>query len=224
MPGGQRSPPGVNHSGRSTTSESHNSNGLGVNNETTYYGDFIGRKQSKVFRGVCCQLGGLGKDPNGPKHEALTKAMARFDVDVIALQEVGINFRYTGIKGGLKQRLGWNREIDGQSTKIVNAWNTNSRKRSVSQVGGTAIISQGETSHYTAGMGKDPTNLGRWCWSRYQGAGNTHLRVISFYRPCLKNNPGALSVMAQHTNSFQSQDDDRLPRQAFLEDFRVSIP
>ena len=71
------------------------------------------------------------------------------------------------------------------------------------------------------GVGKDPTNLGRWCWGRYQGKHGVVLRVVSIYRPC--DNPGSESVSTQQRSYFQKRNNDRHPRDAFMEDFRAEL-
>ncbi len=203
-------------------SASSSSIGSGVSIEQIYFGDFLGvqPKPTGVFRGVSCQLGGLPTDHNDPKHHDLIQAIKLYDMDVVALQEVGINFNSPGVYGSWRQRLGWNTWLDGHTTKTVNAWNTHQRNRKRQQYGGTAIISCGHTSFYSAGAGVDPSRLGRWCWSRYQGQNGVFLRVVSFYRPCAPSgDPHALSVHSQHRQYLQNQDDDRHPRQAFMEDF-----
>ena len=190
--------------------------------ENYYFGDVIGPKSEQVFRGVSCQLGGLPVDPCDPMHEELVQAMRLYDMDIVALQEIGINFNYTGVNGQWKNRLGWNTQLDGHRTKTINAYNSNDLNKATQQYGGTAIVARGDTTFWAAGSGKDPTHLGRWCWTRYQGANNSFLRIVSAYRPCA-NTTGQLSVYAQHKRYLLSQDDDRDPREAFLEDLQKEI-
>jgi exonuclease III len=229
QPGGSRPPPGVHQtSDRSSVSDSSIGS---IDNiiENTYYGDFIGpqlptiQKSPNTFRGVSCQLGGLLSDPTHPKHKDLVDAILRHNPDVIALQEIGINFSYAGSNGDWKSRLGWNTRLNGHTTRTINAWNSNDHHKQTQQWGGTAVITRGETSFHYSGCGRDPSNLGRWCWTRYQGKNNCFLCVISFYRPCLRHNPGKLSVTAQHRNYFHTQDDDRDPRLAFMEDLNTAL-
>ena len=139
-------------------------------------------------------------------------------MDVVAIQEVGINFTYAGVNSQWKTRIGWNTLLDAHRAKTVNAWNSQSHQRKHQQYGGTAILALGRTTFYAAGSGFDPTKLGRWCWTRYRGAEGMHLHIISFYRPNDNTSGTALSVVAQHCRYFYDHDDDRHPRQAFLED------
>jgi hypothetical protein len=219
LPGGSRPPLGVTRNDRESVSGSQVSR-----RKRDTFGDTIGQKSPGVFRGVSCQLGGLGKDIYGPKHEELVHAMTKYHMDITLLQEVGINFTYAGINGQWKKRLGWNKLVDQHHAKTICTWNKHHHIKTVTQFGGTAIVSLGSTTFYCIGSGSDPTNLGRWCWSRYQGSHNTHLRFVSFYRPNNNTNSSAqLSVLAQHRQYFQSKNVDRDPYSAFLEDLRDEV-
>ena len=142
---------------------------------------------------------------------------------MIAIQETGINFTHAGIQGQWKSRLGWNHLLDPHYSKTVNAWNVHSHHQQIHQYGGTAILALGPTTFYAAGAGKDPSGLGRWCWTRYRGADNTHFRIVSFYRPNVNTQSTELSVAAQHTRYLYSQKDDRPPRTAFLQDLHTDL-
>ena len=112
-------------------------------------------------------MGGFSVDPKVPKHKDFVNAATRYQMDVLAIQEVGINFTYSGVNGQWKTRLGWNSLLDSHKAKTVNAWNSQSHQRKLQQYGGTTILALGRTAFYAAGSGRDPTNLGRWCWTHY---------------------------------------------------------
>ena len=68
-------------------------------------------------------------------------------------------------------------------------------------------------------MGKDPTDLGRWCWTLFGGRGEHQCRVVMAYRPCEPTNKREINtVNIQHVNYLRKQGDLRTPRQAILED------
>ena len=90
------------------------------------------------------------------------------------------------------------------------------------QWGGTAILATGSTTGYAAGVGQDPTKLGRWCWARYRGKHGRFLRIFSVYCPT-PNSHGQLTVYAQHRRFLQAADDDREPRSAFFDDLGVAL-
>ena len=90
QPGGYRPPPGVLPTDRSTIlyNPVHHQD----NSPPSYLGDSITMKRSCTFCGVSCQLGCLPLHSDDAKHEALVHAISHFDVDDVALQELGINF------------------------------------------------------------------------------------------------------------------------------------
>ena len=179
-------------------------------------------KRPNIFRGISVQLGGLPKNPIDTKHEFLVQAILDHDVDVVAIQEVGINFSRVGVEGQWKKRIGWNSWLDGHRCKTVNAWNTLDHVNEVEQYGGTAILALGQTSFYAAGSGSDPKKMGRWCWTRYRGKSDHYLRIVSFYRPC-KSRYGERTVSSIQRRCLQDMDDDREARTAFLEDLKTDL-
>ncbi len=69
--------------------------------------------------------------------------------------------------------------------------------------------------------GSDKSRLGQWTWTRYRGHNNQTLRIIVGYRP---NPPaGPFTVYAQQRTYFVSQNDNRCPRAAFLQDLGQEI-
>jgi hypothetical protein len=96
----------------------------------------------------------------------LVRAIKKFEVDVIALQEVGINFNYAGVYGSFKQRIGVNSWLDGLSTRTVNAWNSTDLKRQKQQYGGTAVVTCGDRHSTQQAVG-----LTLRTWAAGAGAG-----------------------------------------------------
>ena len=134
--GGSRSPPtDATPFDRTLTSDLDVEGIDELTNETNYYGDLLEPKQKNVFRGVSVQVGGLPIDPTDPKYETFIQAVLDHDVDVVAIQEVGINFNYAGVNGQWKKRLGWNSWLNGHRSKTVNAWNTTDHVKSTTSNG-----------------------------------------------------------------------------------------
>ena len=186
------------------------------------YGDRIQTKSSHHFRGISCQLGCLPVDPLDSKHETLAAAISKYQADAIALQEIGLNFSHCGVQGQWTSRMAYNKWFDLHCVKHVLAWNKTDQCRSVRQWGGTGILAIGQTAHHAAGSGIDPTNLGRWCWTRYRGSNGILFRLYSIYRPS-DNSTGQLSVYAQHQRYLLDKGDNRPPRLAFLQDLAIDI-
>jgi exonuclease III len=191
--------------------------------ENTHFGNSLAHsKQPQTFRGISCQLGGLPINPNDPKYKTLVQSILERHIDVVAFQEIGINFNRAGPDGTWKKRLGWNSWLDGHRAKTVNAWNSQDSVANTAQFGGVGILALGKTSFYAAGSSIDPKKLGRWCWTRYKGKANTYLRFVSFYRPGASTK-GEHSVAAIQRRCLQDMDDNRAPRLAFLEDLQEAI-
>ena len=77
------------------------------------------------------------------------------------------------------------------------AWNQQDLKTAAHQWGGTALLTTGLSTSRIHSHGKDPRQLGRWCWTKYTGKSNLILNIYSIYRP-VKNLRGPLSVYQQH--------------------------
>eukprot|EP00978_Attheya_sp_CCMP212_P007809 scaffold18161_cov56-Attheya_sp.AAC.6 len=71
------------------------------------------------------------------------------------------------------------------------------------QIGGTAQICINQAAHRVVSSGRDPSNLGRWVWTRMIGKGGLHFRVVMLYRPCAQNT-GTSTAYAQHQHYFDS--------------------
>lgn len=88
--------------------------------------------------------------------------------------------------------------------------------RQARQFGGTALFSINKATHRAIEKGQDPSNLGRWSWTRYKGKGNHTLTILVAYRP---NPPqGPHTVYTQHNAYFHSINRNICPRRAFVVD------
>jgi hypothetical protein len=109
---------------------------------------------------MSCQLGGLPVHSKDPKYKTLIKTILDRQIDVVAMQEIGLNFNCTGTSDQWKHRIGWNTWLDGHRTKTVDAWNSLDHVKRLDQYGGVAILALGRTSFYASGSGIDPSKLG----------------------------------------------------------------
>ena len=154
--------------------------GTQVTDTWSEYGDTISPPQEGYFRVMCCNTGPLGSNPDtDTKMEEIRNLLENHHPNVMLMQEHGVNFRFAGVKGQWKQRLGWGEKINATTTKTIAVYNENDKVRSNFQWGGTSIISQGETTKWAAGSGKDPSGLGRWCWVRFQGTNGSFCRFVT---------------------------------------------
>ena len=164
---------------------------------------------------------------NTVKYDQFFRDVQTYHPSAAMLQETGV--RWNKMPGALKlgalarQYLSQDTETPEES-RVYTAHNVTDGLRSRSQWGGTAVLSHGKCAQHTLGAGCDPTGLARWCWVRYQGKNNVALRVVSLYCPNPPSHqPKQLSVYQQHLKHFNNENDDREPRQAFIEDFETEL-
>jgi exonuclease III len=155
-----------------------------------------------------------------PKDEALFQATADLEIDVLLLQETGINWSSLGQTDQFQSRLdNW---FEPGQTSCYMSHNRQDMNRDVHQWGGTGVMAHDKIKHYSMGAGSDKAKLGRWTWARYRGQGGMVWRVVSIYQPCA-NKTGPLSVYSQHKRHLQNKNDDRDPRLAFRLDLTAEL-
>ena len=200
----------------------------GIENEP-YYGDIPGPEKRNWFRIGCLNVNNISPYGKGlgprvysteGKDEEICKTIMDLHLDVLLLQELGVNWSKVRAVNQWKRRMA--EFLDPNHTRSFLSCNKRSASSSPFQAGGTGVITYGKLAHVSAGAGSDKAKLGRWTWSRYQGKDNTFLRCVSVYRPCPRNG-GAETVAAQHQRYLQSINDDRDPRTAFMEDFEQEL-
>jgi exonuclease III len=193
-----------------------------------YFGDIPGQEKSGRFRVGCVNVNNLApfKQGLGPKiysteakDQGICKTVKDLHIDILLMQELGVNWAKVSSENQWKARAGV--YLDPSHTRSYMSHNTHSIQVSPLQAGGTGIMSYGRMAHIGAGAGSDKAKLGRWTWARYQGKNNSFLRCVSLYRP--GKGQGEETVASQHKQYFQSINDDRDPRSAFLEDFEQEL-
>jgi hypothetical protein len=188
-----------------------------INNCTTEdkFGDQITKKEENMLRIGFQNIGGLPTQAGRLKDEILRHGISKYDFDIFGLAETNVDWRVPEEEDKLflRSRFWWD------SSSLVTAFNSMQPKQGAHQYGGTALFSLNKASHRVITKGQDKSGLGRWSWTRYRGKDNYTSRIISAYRP--NDSKGPLTVYSQHKLFFQNRDDDRCPRQAFLEDLCV---
>jgi hypothetical protein len=89
--------------------------------------------------------------------------------------------------------------------------------------GGTAQITTGACSHRATASGADGSGMGRWVWTLFAGKNNIKLRMSSGYRPNPDSNDRPGTVFSQQERHLRSQNDDRVPRRAFIKDLEAQL-
>ena len=87
------------------------------------------------------------------------------------------------------------------------------------QPGGTALLAINHLSNRALSQRlQDPTGLGRWCSSLFQGKNHTLFRLIQVYRPCKPNPNSNNGTYQQHSRFFLQKQITTCPRTQFLTD------
>ncbi len=89
------------------------------------------------------------------------------------------------------------------------------------QWGGSALFSLNQAAHRVVDKGWDPTNMGRWCWTKFRGRNNHCLRIFSAYCPNPPSGPG--SVAALQRTVMLARQDFRYPRMALIQDLDKEV-
>jgi hypothetical protein len=189
---------------------------LGENDE--YFGQKITMKASNTLRIGFQNIGGFTPKSKTLKDEIIRNGINTWEFDIIGLAETNVDWRLVGEEDKLIHRTKewW------ESLHL--SYSSNSTKPPIKpkQYGGVALFSINKAAHRVVSKGSDPSNLGRWTWTRYRGRNNHTLRIICAYRP---NPPsgGPFTVYAQHKIYFNSIEDQRCPRAAFIQDLCEAI-
>lgn len=183
----------------------------------SYWGDKIGPKQSNAVRILFGNVNSLGQSRTSEKMVHLEESMRKYDVDFMAMAETGVNWRLLPSEDRLWERV----QYWFHDRRVVYGYNSTDSMSERSQYGGTAILGVNDMVTKIHSSGKDPTNLGRWCWFRLQGKNQIMTRIVSAYCPCFSPPEGAhgiRTVYAQHLRSLSTD-----PIQSFWDDLETEI-
>ena len=180
----------------------------------------MGEVEGQCFRLATLNTNNLLPYKDEGKDEQLFSDLKRHEIDIILLQEVGVNWSQVSRQNQLMEHARFSFEEGTFRTRL--SYNEHDTTGSAKRWGGTGVGSYGKLTHYSMGAGSDRTGLGRWTWARYRGKDGATLRVVSIYQPS-DNINGIVSVHAQHKRYLQSKNDDRHPRIAFKEDLAEEL-
>ena len=212
--------PNTNNSRHST--DTHNSRIQDIEDNPPYFGDFPRKVKRDCLRIASLNINRLQERINNPKDEILFKSINQYDIDILNLQEVGLNWYNIPRHDNWHSRTDLHLKAEMGRIQSKMSHNTRDKTNSKLQWGGTGIMSNGKISYFSMGAGSDSSGLGRWTWTRYRGKDGIVLRCVSVYQPN-SNKEGTLTVYQQHKEYLQSINDDRDPRAAFMEDLDNSL-
>lgn len=161
--------------------------------EITEWGSTILQNNPQCLRISFLNLGCLPQHNPHPKQDTLHHHIHNHHFDILGISEVGLNW---SILPRSRSWHKWTYKIFCQQSSIL-AWNQKDIHTSAIQWGGTALLTTGLTTSRIHSRGKDPQQLGRWCWMTYMGKQGVKLTIYSIYKP-VPNQTGPLSVYQQH--------------------------
>jgi hypothetical protein len=152
------------------------------------FGDVQQARRDNILRVGFKNIHNLPEDCRTSKSRQLADYVVQKDYDCFMMAEIGLN--WTKISANDR----WFERISG---KFRTSSVTELHQSKVLQPGGVGLMSTDDVTHRITATGKDPTGLGRWCWTRFQGKKGVKVRTISVYRPC--EAPGATITYQHHT-------------------------
>ena len=171
------------------------------------------KKSSDCFRIGLLNPNGLPVKGTDIKNKILRDYINQTQLDSVCLSECNIHWKQLPIDQRLHERtLGW-WECLHTNTAYYDTYKTSATQ----QAGGVSLWSIDKGAHRVMEHGRDSRGLGRWVWTRYRGKQGINLRVVTGYRPVL-NKTGEQSVWNQQRSYFDDHDDDRCPREIFIDD------
>ncbi len=177
------------------------------------FGDLQQAKRDNILRVGFQNIHNLPADCRTSKSRQLVDYVVQKDYDCFMMAEIGLN--WTKISSNDR----WFERISGKfrTSRSVFAHNATELHHSkVLQPGGVGLISTDDVTHRITATGKDPTGLGRWCWTRFQGKNGVKVRMVSVYRPC--ESPGATTTYQQQLRQLRHHTVEFEPRAALYEE------
>ena len=183
------------------------------------FGDPSTDKNDNVLRISFQNISSLPSTKMHYKNGQLLNFVKKRGIDVYLMAEIGLHWP------SVPQDQGWEERLFGHfriMPKGIMACNTTEPQLSGPlQYGGTGTLVTDDAAHQAKKHGKDPTGLGRWCWSLLEGKRGIKVRLISAYPPCTSQ--GHKSVFQQHRQYFLLRNQDIDPRQQMLDDLYIEL-
>lgn len=179
----------------------------------------VGQKLRSKLKGhtrvMVANIGGLIGERLEEKSMKLKELTLRFQIDILALTELGQNEKRVEEKETLREiTRGWTETIATRTSTNIHF--DSGQKR---LYGGTGLALFDELATRLTQTERDPTGLGRWISTVIQGKQGYKTRIISAYRPCLSNSEASVNI--QHHLYFEKSTVD--PRMKFIEDLSKAI-
>ena len=147
----------------------------------------------------------------------LEECIKKLDVDFMGMAETGVCWRLLPSEDRLWERVkNWFND-----RRIVYGYNVKDPLAQRSQYGGTAIVGVNSMVTKIQSSGRDPRDLGRWCWFRIQGKNHTMTRIVTAYCPCKSPPDTSRGLQTVYAQQLRMLGED--PIQSFWDDLETDI-
>ena len=173
------------------------------------------KKSESSTRLLLLNIGGLIGERLDEKASKLKDFSLKFDIDVLALNEIGQNEKRIEFQETVKEiTRGW---FEHMAVRVsTNRHFDSGQKR---QYGGVGLTIHNHLATRILRSDYDSTGLGRWTSMVIQGKQGSKTRIISAYRPTLGTSVGSVNIQ-QHLY-FGNQEIS--PRKKFMDDLAKAI-
>ena len=186
-----------------------------MNGTSSHWGDILTpQDETEQITIMFANINNIGFSQNDYKYKCVQAIMAKYNVTIMGLAELGVNWKAIENDKTIWERTtGW-----FENQRIAVGYNTKDLRHNKSQPGGTAILSQGGVSLRLVKNGSDSRKLGRWTWQKFRGKDNITTRIISVYVPIKSQSQGYATVYNQHLRALQLENERKDPIKIFWDD------
>ena len=190
---------------------------------------FIGKKfdcnvpdDQKIFRIQGCNPNGFRLSQDGGDFNEFCTDMREYGIDVSCVSELNLdttNFKIRNILCDTGKK-------HFQQKVYMNMSSSSIRTKNFYKPGGVLMLTTGNYSGRIVKSGSD--RFGRWTYQYFSCKNNKCIVIITAYQPCVQNlyhnrKLKSSTVTAQQTSMLMRENDDRLPRIAFIEDLNKFV-
>ena len=152
------------------------------------------------------------------KIRRLRRLMEEFGVDVFSLCELQTDWRFVQPQDRFANLF-----AVGKQKRHVFAHNVAEEKSVRSQFGGTAMMAVDQFAARVQSVGKDPRDLGRYCWMEVGGGGKTTVLLTVYSPSASQDSEEGKTVYEQHKRVLEGNGIARCPIKVLQEDVAAQL-
>jgi hypothetical protein len=146
------------------------------------FGDELRDSTDSLFRVAFVNTGGIPVNKKNGKSIIIEESVRNLGASAVGFQETDVNWNKLPACDRLHERFhGWWRRLSLNIAHYADYQPKTYAQTSAHQFGGVVLCSINDGAARIHSSGSDPTGLGRWAWTRYQGKHGQGLRVVVGY-------------------------------------------